>query len=152
MKHHMYPKAIARIYGGKDYPQLSGTVRFFLGIDGVIVEVEVKGLPETESSFFGFHIHAGGSCTGEGFADTESHYNPGEDIHPQHAGDLPPLLSNDGKAYMKVLSNRFSIEEIIGRTVIIHNAPDDFRTQPSGNAGMKIACGVIQKEKTKNKA
>ena len=148
MKHHMYPKAIARIYGGKDYPQLSGTVRFFLGIDGVIVEVEVKGLPETESSFFGFHIHAGGSCTGEGFADTESHYNPGEDIHPQHAGDLPPLLSNDGKAYMKVLSNRFSIEEIIGRTVIIHNAPDDFRTQPSGNAGMKIACGVIQKEKS----
>ena len=144
----MYPKAIARIYGGKDYPQLSGTVRFFLGIDGVIVEVEVKGLPETESSFFGFHIHAGGSCTGEGFADTESHYNPGEDIHPQHAGDLPPLLSNDGKAYMKVLSNRFSIEEIIGRTVIIHNAPDDFRTQPSGNAGVKIACGVIQKEKS----
>lgn len=144
----MYPKAIARIYGGKDYPQLSGTVRFFLGIDGVIVEVEVKGLPETESSFFGFHIHAGGSCTGEGFADTESHYNPGEDIHPQHAGDLPPLLSNDGKAYMKVISNRFSIEEIIGRTVIIHNAPDDFRTQPSGNAGMKIACGVIQKEKS----
>ena len=144
----MYPKAIARIYGGKDYPQLSGTVRFFLGIDGVIVEVEVKGLPETESSFFGFHIHAGGSCTGEGFADTESHYNPREDIHPQHAGDLPPLLSNDGKAYMKVLSNRFSIEEIIGRTVIIHNAPDDFRTQPSGNAGMKIACGVIQKEKS----
>ena len=142
----MYPKAIARIYGGKDYPQLSGTVRFFLGIDGVIVEVEVKGLPETESGFLGFHIHAGGSCTGEGFADTESHYNPGEDIHPQHAGDLPPLLSNDGKAYMKVLSNCFSIEEIIGRTVIIHDAPDDFRTQPSGNAGMKIACGVIQKE------
>ena len=148
MKHHMYPKAIARIYGGKDYPQLSGTVRFFLGIDGVIVEVEVKGLPETESGFFGFHIHAGGSCTGEGFADTGSHYNPGEDIHPQHAGDLPPLLSNDGKAYMKVLSNRFSIEEIIGRTVIIHNAPDDFRTQPSGNAGMKIACGVKKKKKS----
>jgi Cu-Zn family superoxide dismutase len=49
---------------------------------------------------------------------------------------------------MKVLSNRFSIEEIIGRTVIIHDAPDDFRTQPSGNAGMKIACGVIQKEKS----
>ena len=47
---------------------------------------------------------------------------------------------------MKVLSNRFSIEEIIGRTVIIHDAPDDFRTQPSGNAGMKIACGVIQKD------
>ena len=141
-------KAFVRICGCDEHPKLHGTVRFFQRNDGVIVEVEVKGLPETESGFFGFHIHAGGSCTGEGFADTESHYNPGEDIHPQHAGDLPPLLSNDGKAYMKVLSNRFSIEEIIGRTVIIHDAPDDFRTQPSGNAGMKIACGVIQKEKS----
>ena len=141
-------KAFVRICGCDEHPKLHGTVRFFQRNDGVIVEVEVKGLPETESGFFGFHIHAGGSCTGEGVADTESHYNPGEDIHPQHAGDLPPLLSNDGKAYMKVLSNRFSIEEIIGRTVIIHNAPDDFRTQPSGNAGMKIACGVIQKEKS----
>ena len=144
----MYPKAIDRIYGGKDYPQLSGTVRFFRGIDGVIVEVEVKGLPEPESGFFGFHFHAGRSCTGEGFAATGSHYNPGEDIHPQHAGDLPPLLANDGIAYKKVLSNRFAIEEIVGRTVIIHDAADDFRTQPSGNAGMKIACGVIQKEKS----
>lgn len=47
---------------------------------------------------------------------------------------------------MKVLSHRFSIEEIIGRTVIIHDALDDFHTQPSGNARSKIACGVIQKE------
>ncbi len=46
---------------------------------------------------------------------------------------------------MKVLTDRFRIEEIIGGTVVIHDAPDDFHTQPSGNAGAKIACGVIQK-------
>lgn len=142
----MYPKASARIRGGKDHPQICGIVRFFLGIDGVIIEAEIKELPETETGFFGFHIHEGNSCNGEGFPETGNHYNPGNEIHPQHSGDLPPLLSNDGKAYMKVLSDRFSIEEIIGKTVIIHDAPDDFQTQPSGNAGRKIACGVIHKE------
>ena len=145
MKHHMYPKAIARIYGGKDYPQLSGTVRFFLGIDGVIVEVEIHGLPETETSFFAFHIHEGDNCEGVGFPNTGSHFNSGATMHPQHAGDLPPLLAGHGKAYMKVFTDRFCVEEIIGKTVIIHNDPDDFHTQPAGNAGKKIACGVIHK-------
>ena len=67
-------------------------------------------------------------------------------MHPQHAGDFPPLLGNHGKAYMKVFSDRFSVEEIIGKTVIVHSDPDDFRTQPSGNAGRKIACGIIKKQ------
>ncbi len=60
-------------------------------------------------------------------------------------GDLPPLIENNGYAYMSVLLNKFSINEIIGKTVIIHDMPDDFTTQPSGNSGTKIACGVIQK-------
>lgn len=141
----MRPKAIAWIHGGMDLPQLSGMVRFFQSTDGVIIEAEIFGLPETETGFFAFHIHEGGSCTGEGFPNTGSHFNPKEESHPNHAGDLPPLLGNHGKAYMKVLTNRFRIEEILGRTVIIHDAPDDFHTQPSGNAGTKIACGVIQK-------
>lgn len=145
MKHTMCPKAIARICGGRRQPQLSGMVRFFQSIDGVIVEAEIQGLPETETGFFAFHIHEGGSCTGEDFPNTGGHFNPKEEIHPNHAGDLPPLLGNHGKAYMKVLTDRFCIGEIIGRTVIIHDAPDDFHTQPSGNAGMKIACGAIQK-------
>ncbi len=144
MKHDIYPKAIAWIQGGRDLPQLSGMVRFFQSIHGVIVEAEIFGLPETATGFFAFHIHEGGSCNGEGFPNTGGHFNPKEEIHPNHAGDLPPLLSDDGKAYMKVLTDRFRIEEVIGRTVIIHDAPDDFHTQPSGNAGAKIACGVIQ--------
>lgn len=62
-----------------------------------------------------------------------------------HAGDLPPLLSCQGNAYLSVKTDRFSVNEIIGRTVVIHSNPDDFHTQPAGNAGKKIACGVIQR-------
>lgn len=65
--------------------------------------------------------------------------------HPLHVGDLPPLLENNGYAYMSVLTNKFKISDIIGKTVIIHDMPDDSTTQPSGNSGKKIACGVIRK-------
>ena len=145
MQHPMCPKAVARIHGGREYPQLNGMVQFFQGCHGVIVEAEISGLPKTETGFFGFHIHEGGSCSGEAFSNTGGHFNPGEAIHPSHAGDLPPLLGDHGKAYMKVLTSRFCIAQIFGRTIILHAAPDDFHTQPSGNAGTKIACGVIQK-------
>lgn len=117
---------------------------FFQRNDGVIVEVEMYGLPETETYFFAFHIHGGGSCGCIDFSDAGSHFNPGNTIHPQHAGDLPPLLGCHGKAYMKVLTDRFCVEEIIGKVVIVHGDPDDFHTQPSGNAGEKIACGTIE--------
>ena len=63
--------------------------------------------------------------------------------HPFHAGDFPPLLENNGYAYSKFLTNKFKISEIIGKVIIIHDLPDDFTTQPSGNSGTKIACGVI---------
>lgn len=145
MKHNLCPKAIARIRGGKAHPQVCGMVRFFQRSDGIIVEAEIHGLPKTENGFFAFHIHEGDSCIGAGFPNTGGHFNPGREVHPKHAGDLPPLLGNHGSAYMKVFTDRFYIEEIIGKTVIIHSGPDDFRTQPSGNAGTKIACGVIQR-------
>ena len=66
-------------------------------------------------------------------------------MHPFHSGDLPSLLENNGYAYMTVLTNRFKIADIIGKVVIIHDSPDDFTSQPSGNSGMKIACGIIRK-------
>ncbi len=120
-------------------------MRFFQRHDGTMVEVEITGLPRSETGFFAFHIHEGDSCAGDGFPDTGSHWNPGSASHPNHAGDLPPLLADHGKAYMKVLTNRFHVGEIIGKTVVIHGDPDDFCTQPSGNAGTKIGCGVIRK-------
>lgn len=145
MKHTGYSKAIAQILGGRDYPRIRGAVTFVQRHDGVLMEAVVSGLPKTETGFFAFHIHEGENCDGDGFPNTGGHFNPGRREHPNHAGDLPPLLGDYGKAYMKVLTGRFRVEEIIGKAVILHVDPDDFRTQPSGNAGMKIACGVIQK-------
>ena len=93
------PYAVADIRGSEAYPNLRGQVRFYQRPRCVLVEANVQGLPANETGFFGFHIHAGEACTGEGFADTGSHYNPTETPHPFHAGDLPPLLSCHGGAY-----------------------------------------------------
>jgi len=111
---------------------LTGTVKFYQQPGGILVEATVKGFED--SGFHGFHIHAG---------KAGGHYNPTGKDHPYHAGDLPPLLSAGGRAYMAVLTNRFSLKEIIGRTVVIHEKADDFHTQPSGDAGKPIASGSI---------
>ena len=140
------PDALAQITGGTEAPQISGCVQFYQEDGWVTVVAMISGLPKTsETGFFGFHIHQGGVCSGDGFSGTEGHYNPGQQIHPKHAGDLPPLLLCGGKAYLSVKTDRFCVNEIIGRTVVIHSDPDDFHTQPAGNAGRKIACGVIRK-------
>ena len=83
-------------------------------------------------------------CGGAGFPGTGGHFNPAGAPHPAHAGDLPPLLSCGGRAYLAVLTDRFTVADIIGRTVVIHGGSDDFRSQPAGDAGTKIACGVIK--------
>lgn len=135
---------IAHIYGSDEAPDLSGTVKLYLADGGVLVVAEMSGLPSTSSGVFAFHIHEGDACTGAGFADTRGHYNPTAQPHPLHAGDLPPLFSVGGRAFLAVLTGRFRFSEVIGRTVVIHSDPDDFTSQPAGNAGKKIACGVIR--------
>lgn len=136
------PAAMARIRGDRAYPCLRGLVKFYQRRGGVLIVAEVSGLPG--NGFHGFHIHEGAACTGMDFADSGAHYNPAGQLHPMHAGDLPQLLSAGGRAYLAALTDRFSIRDVIGRAVIIHADPDDFHTQPSGNAGAKIACGIIQ--------
>lgn len=139
------PDAVARIMGGEEAPQLSGCVRFYQENECVLIKAKISGLPKAnETGFFGFHIHQGRDCSGAGFPGTEGHYNPLGQGHPEHTGDLPPLLWCRGDAYLSVKTDRFSVNEIIGRTVVIHSDPDDFHSQPAGNAGEKIACGVIQ--------
>lgn len=139
-----YPNAAADVLGGKEAPGLYGKVRFFQKRDGVVVSVDVYGLPYSETGFFGFHIHEGNSCAEDGFPRTGSHYDPLRKSHPSHSGDLPPLLKCNGGAHMSVMTDRFTVKEIIGKTVVIHSMPDDFTTQPAGNAGIKIGCGVIR--------
>lgn len=145
------PNAVALVKGSEFYPGIKGRILFFNVKDGVMVRVEISGLPQKtdvcKSPVFALHIHSGNSCTGDytdPFADAGVHFNPENCPHPYHAGDLPPLFGVNGKAVMCVLTNRFKLQEVIGKTVIIHSKPDDFTTQPSGNAGEKIACGVIK--------
>lgn len=130
---------------------VSGTVRFFETTAGVLVYAEIRGLPDMRGdcrgNIFGFHIHEGKECSGttsDPFADTGSHYNPHNCLHPWHAGDMPPLFGANGLALSVFLTDRFNCREIIGKTVVIHAMPDDLTTQPSGGSGAKIACGVIK--------
>lgn len=139
------PVAEAIIRGGNEHPKLTGKIKFFQKRNAVLVVADITGLPQTPTGFFGFHIHEGKSCDGKGFQETKSHYNPTNAHHPAHAGDLPPLILCNGGAYLAVATDRFTIKDIIGRTVVIHGMPDDFTSQPAGNAGMKIGCGVIKK-------
>lgn len=139
MKQCAYAQAVADVAGNG----IKGKVWLSQQDNEVLVTAEVSGLPR--EGFFAFHIHEGPDCGGEGFADTKGHFNPAGVLHPDHAGDLPPLLAGNGRAYLSVLTDRFCVEDVIGRTVVIHSGADDFHTQPSGNSGEKIACGAIRR-------
>lgn len=143
------PQAAAWVTGNVANPRLSGLVKFYqTSYCGVLVEAEIFGLPDkkepTADSFFAMHIHQFGDCSGD-FSKTGAHYNPKEEPHPFHAGDLLPLLGSQGYAWSAFYTKRFTIKEIIGKSVIIHSDPDDFTTQPSGNSGTKIGCGEIRR-------
>ena len=141
------PDAVAFLNGGEKYKEIRGQVFFYELSDSVIVRAEVSGLPEENGTCQDPIIHEGTQCSGtseDPFANAGMHYNPDHCQHPYHAGDMPPLFSVDGSAVLLFLTNRFSVREIIGRTVIIHAKSDNFMTQPSGNSGEKIACGVIR--------
>ncbi len=146
------PKAQASLKGSRDYPNIRGLVQFYQTNSGVVVVSRVWGLPKSpyacREPIFAFHIHSGASCSGnkeDYFADAMTHYNPNSCPHPYHAGDMPPLFGCDGVAFSAFMTDRFVVSEVIGKTVIVHSAPDDFTTQPAGNSGQKIACGVIEK-------
>ena len=141
------PDAVARIKGGEEAPHLCGEVRFYQECGNVLVVADISGMPDCGGTgFFALHIHEGDSCGGEDFSRTGGHYDSKETTHPHHAGDLPPLMRCRDRAFLAVRTDRFCVQEVIGKTVVIHDGPDDFRSQPAGNAGKKIACGVICKK------
>ena len=137
------PEAMAKVSGGSNAPNLFGSVKFYQMTNSVLIVADINGLPDSETDVFGFHIHEGSGCQGKGFSNTGNHYNPQMTKHPSHAGDMPPLFSCSGRAFLAVLTDRFAVSQIAGKTVVIHSMPDDFTSQPSGNAGEKIACGII---------
>ncbi len=153
---HRKPYAAAELIGSDRTPDIVGTVNFYAAPLGTIVEVMASGLPpqslptdEPQVGPFGLHIHDGERCgdptAAMPFTLAGGHYNPTDQPHPLHAGDLPVIFGNDGRTYMRVFTNRFLPADVVGRTVVIHEMPDDFRTQPAGDSGMRIACGEIER-------
>lgn len=149
------PVAAAELHGSYFAPRIRGIVRFYPADSGSLVSIVVRGLPDLQLSEdpakrvgpFAFHIHEGNLCGSaeppDPFAAAGGHYNPKNLPHPLHAGDLPTVIPNHGYVNMTVYTDRFVPREVIGRTVILHKKPDDFHSQPAGNAGERIACGQI---------
>lgn len=150
------PTAKAVIRGGELNNRIGGTVYLYPAGNGTLVVAEIFGLPrhiskngkqEAAGPFYAFHVHEGYACGngsgGEPFADTLGHYNPADEAHPLHTGDMPQLLSDKGYAFSAFFTPRFTPEQVMGRTIVIHQHADDFHTQPSGNSGTKIACGRV---------
>lgn len=150
-------KAVAHIIGGPFAPRLKGTAVFSTVLGGTQVDVEVQGLPPYKMGNqdagqvgpHGFHIHENGICAVDNpqkpFESAGGHWNPTDQPHGNHAGDFPVLFSNNGYARMTFFTNRFTVPQIIGKSIIIHEGPDDYQTQPAGASGRRLACGVIQK-------
>lgn len=150
------PSAKAEIVGGPLAPSINGTVSFYEVNKGSIVVAEIYNLPDSTAPSdgtppinpFGFHIHEGNTCeignAAEPFEAAKGHYNPTNKPHPMHAGDMPVLFGNSGYAFLAFYTDRFFPDQVVGRTVIIHQNPDDYRTQPAGNAGKRLACGIIK--------
>lgn len=143
------PYAFAEIRGNNNNPLLNGFALFRKHpMGGLLIQVEVFHLPDQNtpdsSGFFGMHIHENGNCSLP-FDQTGNHYNPTNQLHPYHAGDLPPLLSNNGYAWMEFYDARLTPDLVSGKSLILHRMPDNFTSQPSGDSGDKIGCGVIVK-------
>ncbi len=152
----MSTAAVAYIRGGPLAPSITGHVLFTDVWGGTEVYVEVSGLPPYQPATagkapvgpHGFHLHEFGNCEvgdpANPFQAAGEHWNPTNQPHGNHVGDFPVLFSNDGYARMCFFTNKFRVADAIGRAVIIHQNPDDYRTQPAGAAGKRLACGVIQ--------
>jgi len=140
------PSARAVLHGDPVHPALAGEVLFSAYGRGSLILLRVVGMGKP--GFFGFHVHEKGVCAPDGdvpFASAGKHYDPHNVPHPWHSGDLPPVLaSSDGTAMMVIYTDRFRPTEVIGRSVLIHEMPDDLHSQPAGDSGPRMACGVIR--------
>jgi Cu-Zn family superoxide dismutase len=131
----------------------AGTVSFSQRGDGVMVTVDISGLkPNAEH---GFHVHEKGDCSGPDAMSAGGHFNPmgkkhGPATGEHHAGDIPNLKSDaagraQGSFMIPGLSVGSGPADVIGRSVVVHRDADDYKSQPAGNSGPRIACGVIRR-------
>ncbi|MEI6734715.1 MAG: superoxide dismutase family protein [Comamonadaceae bacterium] len=133
---------------------VSGIVHFTQMGDKVLVTGDIKGLKP--DAVHGFHIHEKGDCSSGDGVSAGGHFNPvgkphgAHDQAEHHAGDLPSLTSDGaGAARLNFETGSISVgsglADVVGRGLIVHRDPDDFRTQPTGNSGPRLACAAILK-------
>lgn len=147
--HTIVKKAVAVIHPTEGN-SVSGTVTFTKVEDGIKIVADISGLTPGKH---GFHIHQYGDCSAADGTSAGGHFNPenmkhgGPNAKVRHVGDLGNLDANkDGDAHYERLDNVIAFSgshDIIGRAIIIHAGNDDLTTQPTGNAGARVACGVI---------
>ena len=128
-----------------------GSVTFTQRGDKIAVAAKVSGLAPGQH---GFHIHEKGDCSAPDGMSAGGHFNPfgkphaNPSVADHHAGDMPMLSADaSGNATLDVVLDTITIGgagDIVGRAVIVHKDPDDFTTQPTGNSGARVACGVIR--------
>jgi len=146
--------AQAILQPAKDTPGFSGRVTFYQAGSQVRVVADVTGVSPPGNH--GFHVHENGKCErepGKGFTTAGGHFNPAGTAHAcpdaasHHAGDLGNIVINaDGTGHVDVTTSALSLSgasSVVGRAVILHAVADDCTTQPTGNAGGRLACGVI---------
>ncbi len=131
---------------------VTGRVDFVESGGRLRAHVELAGL--APGSEHGFHVHDKGDCSAPDAASAGGHFNPGGSAHgragvaPHHAGDLPSLMADAGgrvraDLVLEGVTLAAGPNSIVGRAVIVHRDRDDFTSQPAGNAGPRLACGVI---------
>jgi Cu-Zn family superoxide dismutase len=128
-----------------------GTVTLTAVPTGVLLDVNLTAVPPGDHAF---HIHAIGSCEPPDFKTAGGHFNPEEDKHGlmnqagPHAGDMPNIhIPESGKLHIEVLNQMVNLNmgllDADGSAIVLHEGTDDYKTDPAGNAGSRIACGVI---------
>jgi Cu-Zn family superoxide dismutase len=136
--------------------KVSGTVTFTEIADGVQVHAEITGLTPSKH---GFHVHEFGDCSAPDAMSAGAHFNPtnqphaGPDDAARHVGDMGNVEANaSGKATLDYVDHDMSLtndqKSVIGRSVIVHVKADDLKTQPTGDSGARVACGVIGRAKS----
>ena len=146
------PRAAASLQPTKGN-KAAGTANFYQIGNKVRVIASVSGLvPGREH---GFHIHEAGDCSSGDGMSAKGHFNPFGKPHgnpagaERHAGDMPALKAEmNGQATLEADLDQMTVTpgpgSVVGRGLIVHADPDDYKTQPTGNAGARIACGVIK--------
>ncbi len=133
--------------------QVTGSVTFTKTGDDVQVVGDITGLKPGKH---GIHIHEKGDCSAPDAASAGAHFNPGQHKHggpvttERHAGDLGNIEADaSGKAHIdwKGKMSLSGADSIIGKSLVVHEKEDDLKTDPSGNSGARIACGVVEAAK-----